>query len=206
MNMNGAKQTSWYMIRKCIIIPWRAAKGKKNKTKANRKEAKLDRKGCQKGTKGSQRDPKGSQMGDKMESKGSQREAVGAKWEPKGCQNEARGAKRMLNHVKVIVWSFILPESAAGSIEMDFWYDWIWNKTRLNYLCNEGAVNDSDVAATLGLGLHRRSDLVTLLDFLSRVDLLTRVDNLTRPDFVPRIDNLTRIKNPTRVHHLDQTP
>ena len=55
---------------------------------------------------GNERKPKASrreQNASLIEAKGSQREAVGAKWEAKGYQNEARGAKRMLNHVEIML-------------------------------------------------------------------------------------------------------
>ena len=64
---NVAKQKSKYMIRKCITIPRRAAKGRKKESKGShgepqgatgsQKEAKWEPTGCQKGTK---TEPRGS--------------------------------------------------------------------------------------------------------------------------------------------------
>ena len=46
MSMNVAKPASKYMIRKCITIPWRAAKGRKNEAKGNQRGTRRERKGA----------------------------------------------------------------------------------------------------------------------------------------------------------------
>ena len=75
MIMNVTKQKSEHTIRKCITIPWGAAKGRNKETK------------------GSQRAPNGNQMGAKAMPKGDQKET---KTELKGCQNDEGTSKSIL--------------------------------------------------------------------------------------------------------------
>ena len=53
-----------------------------------------------------------------------------------------------------------------------------------------GAVNDPDAAATLCLGLHRRADLLTILDHLEFFDLLNTLTVLTILDLVTILGNI----------------